>query len=550
MVDEIETPDSGERLSSSILDGRVSYALISMNIENHEQLSTGLAAASDEPDATTVRINPIPEGERTRGQSGEETVWNRDPLENAVENGALDGALIVKGEGGQNPHFPLDEQVPPENILGRVDQWEYEPGVGPVGEAQLADEEIASRIELGLLDVSPDMYRRLGEYDENLGAKPVDELLAMPRITILEEGAAKNATIEPSTAEALAYNPDAEDDDQDPESEQDQDQDAPGEAGTEDTPMQEQLAVDVGDGVRWDSEAGGSREPDDERYGVVVDGLQDEADDRVLVAVYEPDSDYETWQPRGEQNPMNEENLETVGPDGVDSLPPISQVVDSEQAASNADERAESRAGSSQTPTMEKEELQEQLSEAQSRVSELESTKEQLAEENDELEEQLADAREEKEDLENEKEDLEEELADLRDDFGPIKEAIAQLAAEDSALSGEQVADRFEGGEIIEMLADEDDDRSPAEQVQEQLAAGVEPRGESESDSDDEPLDEEQLAEADELAYEVMSGSDIAEAHEEQLSPREYVRDYKGADPAKVDSARELRNKVLNEGGE
>jgi hypothetical protein len=172
----------------------------------YEQLSHGGAAtvgtAADAP--PTVRIVPIAEGEITDGQSGERAVFGRNALRQAAESGALDGATIVKGEGGENPHFPMDEQVPPENVLGRVDEWTYEEGVGPVGEAQLADAEMARRIDLDLLDVSADLLRRLGDYDETADARRVDEIVAMPRITVLEQGAAPGASIETADQEALA----------------------------------------------------------------------------------------------------------------------------------------------------------------------------------------------------------------------------------------------------------------------------------------------------------------------------------------------------------
>lgn len=78
----------------------------------------------------------------------------------------------------------------------------------------------------------------------------------------------------------------------------------------------------VGDAVRWESDGGGS--VGGYRYGVIVDGLQDDAEDQVLVAVYEPGSD--GWENRNEQNPMSTDRLEVVGSDGVGSLPPIDQI--------------------------------------------------------------------------------------------------------------------------------------------------------------------------------------------------------------------------------
>lgn len=184
-----------------------------MNTEYHEQLSTGTAVVTEDDDYPTVRINPIGEGEITVGQSGEPTLWDRDALKAAVEQNALiDPELgvseVVEGTGGRNPHHPMGEQVPPKAKLAQVPDWEYEDGVGPVADVQLADEDIARRVNLGLLDVSADLERELGEFDEELGARPVERILSMPRVTVVDRGASPSASIEPATAEALGYNPD------------------------------------------------------------------------------------------------------------------------------------------------------------------------------------------------------------------------------------------------------------------------------------------------------------------------------------------------------
>lgn len=480
--------------------------------ERHEQLNDGLAAidaADDDP--PTVRIVPIPEGERTVGASGEPTVWDRDPLETAVEQGAFDGATIVKGEGGQNPHFPMDEQVPPENILGRVDEWDYEPGVGPVGRTQLADDDIADRIDLGLLDVSPDMLRQLGDYDEERDGRQVDEILSVPRITVLERGAASNASIdlEPATAEALAVDPQ-----------------------TLFTGRVEYLQDDrtpqVGDAVRWESSAGGPTEPDDVRYGVVVDGLQDRPDDEVLVAVYQPATGDESgWEARGEQNPMSRDNLEVVGRDGVGSLPPIEQLFD---------EAAESvtRRGDDSTDMPDDNDLQEQLADARQRANTLESEKEQLAEKNESLEDELSEVRDDLSDAEDRLEQL-----------APLKRVLAEAAAGDSHLSAEQLTDRFTAGELIDSLADGDggDDASPVDVVREQLAEDIAPRGDG--DEGTEPVDD---AETEQLAQSAMNVSDLRTATERDMSNREYLRDQYDVDPADYDNAEALRMAVRNGG--
>lgn len=93
----------------------------------------------------------------------------------------------------------------------------------------------------------------------------------------------------------------------------------------------DELSVDgvsTGDAVKWSSDDGGEREPSGERYGVVVDELQDSDEGSVLVAVYQATSDYEGWENRNEQEKMKAESLEVIGSDGKASLPSVSQVVE------------------------------------------------------------------------------------------------------------------------------------------------------------------------------------------------------------------------------
>jgi hypothetical protein len=106
-----------------------------------------------------------------------------------------------------------------------------------------------------------------------------------------------------------------------------------------------------GDAVRWPSSAGGRRESADWRYGIVVDGLADRAEDDVLVAVYEPSPDGDAWTPRDEQNVMNRNRLIPIG-DGVGALPPISTLQRQAHAhaaapppASQPESRSESASG-------------------------------------------------------------------------------------------------------------------------------------------------------------------------------------------------------------
>lgn len=98
--------------------------------------------------------------------------------------------------------------------------------------------------------------------------------------------------------------------------------------GTDDAVRTNQSA---GDAVQWDSSNGSDDEPDSVRYGVVVNDLSgdDEDEDSVLVAVYEPTDD--GWVATDETEPISPESLTVSGNDGVDSLPTV------DDARSNAD---------------------------------------------------------------------------------------------------------------------------------------------------------------------------------------------------------------------
>lgn len=173
----------------------------------HDRLTPGvarLAAGVDEDDgAHPVRIVPIPEGETTTGLSGTPTHWPRETLKRAVDAGVWQGAKLLKSPGGPG-HKEMEALADPDNIIGQVTDVRYEEGVGPVLKGNVIDEHMARLVDHGLVGVSPDLYRELGEFDDQLGAAPATDILDVPYITILDRGASEGATIEPARAEALA----------------------------------------------------------------------------------------------------------------------------------------------------------------------------------------------------------------------------------------------------------------------------------------------------------------------------------------------------------
>jgi TolA-binding protein len=184
----------------------------------------------------------------------------------------------------------------------------------------------------------------------------------------------------------------------------------------------------------------------------------------------------------------------------------------------------------------------------------------------EELQEQLAEVRSERDDLEDDKDDLEEQLSDreetieqlneridgLEDEVEPLAEMLAELAAADSPLSAEQLADRFEPSELVETLAadagwdpEADEDESPVDVVREQLAGSPTPRGEADDPEGSSPSDED-LERAEQLAGEVMTASDRIAQEDE--SNRELLRRAYDVDPAEYDNVEQLRAAIR--GGE
>ncbi|WP_114576703.1 hypothetical protein [Saliphagus sp. LR7] len=424
-----------------------------MNIDredHHEQLSDGVAniVHDESQDRPVARIVPVEVGEHVTGHRGDgaenaPSIWDREPLREAFEEGALSDlegnpTRVVLGEGGENPHYPITAQVPGDRILGEVEQWEWEEDVGPVGYAPLVDEGIAERIDMGLLELSADWLRFLEEYDRDRGGHPVEQIVALPRVTLLERGAADGASISitEGMAEALAYNPEAGgavtsemveqmadatisepdysgtstaswdaptlEDTYDGDLDTAQNaaivefrpvesfgddlalwvldgegqlnrnalesaydlapqvdglsEDGAGRARStilslanaewddhdvgpdeEQQAALEQLAVGVGDAVRWQSSAGGTREPSGERYGVVANPLEDADEADVLVEVHQPNAAFDGWETRNERHRMVAGTLERIGPNGVNSLPSVTDAIDSEQNAPGED---------------------------------------------------------------------------------------------------------------------------------------------------------------------------------------------------------------------
>lgn len=306
---------------------------------NHDHLISipGMTARFDEgqsldaPGPWTISGVALAEDEITRDPERGMLLWPAATLREAAAS--LEGQPVTAnhpetGDGGI--------EYPPniENSIGRITDAGYVDGVGVVYEATLSDEDVARKIRDGILDVSPDIGYTADGTDPETGAWVAEDAMFV-QLGVVSKGAGPNNSVQLGPSRALASL--SATDIQSMLTEQNQQEQDSGQEREQvnETRLQSLDEYDdpadaprpnVGDGVVWESEAGGSREPSDRRYGVVVDGLQDSDDDAVLVAVYQPGEDYESWEPRNEQNAMNVDSLVPIGSDGVGSLPPISQV--------------------------------------------------------------------------------------------------------------------------------------------------------------------------------------------------------------------------------
>lgn len=173
-----------------------------MSAAEYERLAS--AATVDEAagsDSWQIRGVAIGAGDVTTGQSGVETRWPAGVLEDTAEALAGDEAKVVKGPGGeQGPHWEMDEQVPADQIVGSV-SFDFREGIGLTYEGEIVDESLAQKIDAGLVDVSPDMWRRLDEQHGD-GPAEVSEIVGIPRLTVVDQGAGPSATVEVAGGQA------------------------------------------------------------------------------------------------------------------------------------------------------------------------------------------------------------------------------------------------------------------------------------------------------------------------------------------------------------
>lgn len=166
--------------------------------DRSERLAARTAVGDPDADADTdavpIRGVAVGQGDVTKGQSGERTRWPADVLKDAAEALADEQAKLVRGPGGRSGHHPLDEQLKPDDIVGSV-SFDYERGVGLTFDGELLDEQLARQIDMGLLEVSPDLLRDLGPPGSD-GVREVESIISIPRVTLVDQAAGPSASVE------------------------------------------------------------------------------------------------------------------------------------------------------------------------------------------------------------------------------------------------------------------------------------------------------------------------------------------------------------------
>lgn len=185
-----------------------------LDIASQSGFAALVDAGTDTDEPFIVHGVAIGEGDITQGASGKRTYWPRSTLESAAEG--LAGKKIVD----DSEHDDLEATQPPVSaILGEVTKTAYKDGVGVVFEGEIDDSDIAALVENGRVDVSPALFRELGDYDDEREAKPATGIQKWRDLSVVAEGAAPSNSIQPGAAAALqaealqAAFDDADDDD-------------------------------------------------------------------------------------------------------------------------------------------------------------------------------------------------------------------------------------------------------------------------------------------------------------------------------------------------
>lgn len=150
-----------------------------------------LADSIDGDGPYTINGVALPEGVVTRGGSGDAVEWSPELLKEAAETlnaEPMASPHVIDPETGEG--YPPD----PADTVGRVTSAGYEPGVGVVYEATLADAEIARKAAAGILDVSAVVLHNGKDPDDDGVHRPTRAVFR--GLDVVSKGAAPGNSIE------------------------------------------------------------------------------------------------------------------------------------------------------------------------------------------------------------------------------------------------------------------------------------------------------------------------------------------------------------------
>lgn len=212
----------------------------------------------------TVHGVALGEGDVTRGSSGIEKYWPGEELKEAAET--LEGRNLVE-----------DHENASRGVVGEVTKAGFKEGVGILYEAELYDEDLAEKINNGLLEVSiRGFHKDVDEMEEHeeTGAKVVEDI-EFDNLSIVPSGASPSNTLEMGPAAELSVAALSE-------------------------YVEELQDIEAGDFVQWG----------DDMHGVVLTMPED---GEVEVDVYEKTDD--TWRAIGETTEVSVDSLSEWGVD-------------------------------------------------------------------------------------------------------------------------------------------------------------------------------------------------------------------------------------------
>lgn len=152
-------------------------------------LASDRGAVSDLQEESPIAVSgvAIPENQILQGGQGVEHFFSPQKAQEAAQVlsnqiGSGDIVHLVK-----NFH-DVDGQATADDVIGEVTSAGYQKGVGVVFQGEITDEDIANKINLGYLDVSPSIMRSLGGLDETMQAREVDEVAGFRDIAVVARG--------------------------------------------------------------------------------------------------------------------------------------------------------------------------------------------------------------------------------------------------------------------------------------------------------------------------------------------------------------------------